>query len=55
MDHLKFAEKPMNKGIQQSNILTAQIYAQINSVFKELKFLHESYDLVSSEIFCFTS
>ena len=28
MDHLKFVETPFNKRIQQSNILTAQIYAQ---------------------------
>ncbi len=31
-DHLKFVEEPMNKGIEQSDILTAQIYAQTYSV-----------------------
>ena len=28
MDHLKFVERAMNKGIEERNILTAQIYAQ---------------------------
>jgi len=32
MDHLKFFETTENKGIEQSNILTAQIYAQTNLV-----------------------
>lgn len=28
MDHLKFVETPLNKGIEKDNIWTAQIYAQ---------------------------
>ena len=32
MDHLKFVETPLNKGIEETNILTAQIYAQTNRV-----------------------
>jgi hypothetical protein len=30
MDRLKFVETSMGKGIEKGNILTAQIYAQIN-------------------------
>jgi hypothetical protein len=33
MDHLKFVERTINKGIEESNILTAQIYAQTNLVY----------------------
>ncbi len=29
-DHLKSVERVMNKGIEQRDILTAQIYAQTN-------------------------
>jgi hypothetical protein len=36
MDHFKFVEKTMNKGIEQSNILTAQIFAQTNLVNFEM-------------------
>ena len=32
MGHLKFAQRSMNKGIEQGNVLTAQIYAQTNVV-----------------------
>jgi hypothetical protein len=28
MDHLKFVERTLNKEVDESNILTAQIYAQ---------------------------
>ena len=34
-DHLKSVEKAMNKGIEQSNILTAQIYAQTYLMYFE--------------------
>tara|TARA_R110002094_G_scaffold198546_1_gene170822 strand:- start:1265 stop:1411 length:147 start_codon:yes stop_codon:yes gene_type:complete len=33
MDHLKLAGRPMNKGIDESKIWTAQIYAQTFSFY----------------------
>ncbi len=43
-DHLKFVEMPINKGIEQSNILTAQIYAQTNLVYIRNKLLLVPHD-----------
>ena len=45
-DHLKFVESTMNKGIEQSNILTAQIYAQTNMVIFQIKLLIVPHDLL---------
>jgi len=33
MDHLKFVERAMNKGIEKVTLLTAQIYAQTYRLF----------------------
>ena len=39
MDHLKFIETLINKGIEKVNICTAQIYAQTNLIYHSKTFL----------------